>query len=76
MMPPVEDNEGNWRVKVLIVGGVLGALLGVGSAYLMVRTAEEAGRKSPEIGTGDAIRIVIALIGLVRGIAALGDGKK
>ena len=75
-MPPEENNENNWRIKVLVIGGVLGALLGLGSAYLMVRTAEEAGGKPPEIGTGDAIRTLIALIGLVRGVAALGERKK
>ncbi len=75
-MPPSESSSENWKAKVLILGAVLGALLGLGSAYLLVRTADETGGRAPEVGTGDAIRMLIAIVGLVRGIASLGEGKK
>ncbi len=75
-MPPYEDNDDSWRVKMLVVGAVLGALLGLGSAYLLVRTADETGGRPPEVGTGDAIKMLIAVIGLIRGIASLGEGRK
>lgn len=74
-MPPSETDVDNWKTKTLILGAVLGALLGLGSAYLLVRTAEESGRR-PEVSTGDAIRTGIAIIGLVRGVASLGEGKR
>jgi high-affinity Fe2+/Pb2+ permease len=75
-MLPFENNGDNWKTKVLVLGAVVGALLGLGSAYLLVRTAEESGGRPPEVGTGDAIKMLIAVIGLVRGIASLGEGKK
>ena len=63
----------NWKNKTLIVGAVVGALVGLGTAYLLARTAEESGSGPPEISTGEAIRTAIGVVGIMRGIAALGD---
>lgn len=63
----------NWKTKTLLVGAVVGAFIGVGTAYLLWRTAEESGGGPPEISTGDAIKSAIGVVGLMRGIAALGD---
>jgi len=63
----------NWKTKVLITGGVLGALAGLSTAYLLARAAEEKGSGPPQISTGDSIKMAVAVIGVVRGIAALGD---
>ena len=64
----------NWRPKLYIAGVAIGALVGFGTAYLLARTAEEsrAGRP-PEITTADAIKTAIGVIGVMRGIASLGD---
>jgi len=60
----------------MIVGSVLlGALAGLGTAYLIIRTAEEYDGSPPEIKTTDAVRMIINVIGLVRGVAALGRPK-
>lgn len=67
--------ENNWKQKALIIGGVLGGTLGLFTAYLLIRTAEEKGNGPPKIETTDAIKIAIATIGAVRGIASLGEGK-
>ncbi len=63
----------SWRTKTLIVGGIIGALVGVGTAYLLARTAEESHGGPPKISTGDAIKSAIGIVGIVRGIASLGD---
>jgi hypothetical protein len=63
----------NWKTRVLITGGVLGALAGLSTAYLLARAAEEKGNGPPQISTSDGIKMAIAIIGVVRGIAALGD---
>jgi len=70
------ESEGNesWKVKMLIIGALAGAVVGLGTAYLMARTSEENRGGPPEIKTTDALRIGINAIGLIRGIAALGDG--
>jgi hypothetical protein len=71
-MLQLQGNE-NWKVTMLIVGALTGALVGLGTAYLMARSSEEKRGGPPTIKTTDALRIGISAIGLVRGIAALGD---
>ncbi|MCA9872033.1 MAG: hypothetical protein KC441_00185 [Anaerolineales bacterium] len=60
---------------MLLIGALGGALVGLGTAYLMARTAEESSGGPPKIKTTDALRIGISAIGLIRGIAALGDNN-
>ena len=75
-MPPENTPQTlNWRTKFLLIGGILGAVVGVGTAYLMARTAEESQAGPPQISTGDAVKAAVAVIGTVRGLAALGDRR-
>lgn len=64
--------ELDWRTKAMIVGGVVGALVGVGAAYLYVRNIEEAGEE-PKLATRDAMTIGMSLVTLVRQIANMGN---
>jgi hypothetical protein len=68
-----ETPDNNWKTKFLVIGGLLGALTGLGTAYLLARAAEEKGDGPPQITTGDAIKMAVGVIGVARGIAALGD---
>lgn len=68
----MEDQE-NWQLKVLLTGGVIGAVIGLATSWLLVRTSRETRGGPPAITTGDAIKVGITTIGLVRAIAALGD---
>ena len=65
----------NWKTKMLVGGVALGAGVGLATAYLLSRTIEERGGDAPDINTMDALKAVIGVIGVVRGIAALGSGK-
>lgn len=69
----LEDNK--WKTNTLILSAVVGALIGLGTGYLLTRTAEESGGQPPKISTADAIKASLGIIGVVRGIAALGDRK-
>ena len=74
-MTQLETNEKlNWKIKILIGGAVIGAVLGAGTSYLMARTSEESRGGPPEVKTMDILKIAISLFGLIRGIAALGGG--
>lgn len=68
----MEDRE-NWQTKVLVTGGAIGAAVGLLTAWLLVRTARETRGGPPAISTGDAIKVGITTIGLVRAVAALGN---
>ena len=66
-------SENNWKTKVIIASTVLGAFAGLAAGYLLSRTAEESSGEPPKIDTMDALKVAIGAIGIVRGIAALGD---
>lgn len=61
----------NWKVKALIIGGLVGALTGLGATYVMVQRSEEP----PEMGATDGVKLGLLLLGLVRAVGDLG-GKK
>lgn len=65
----------NWKGKVLILGAVVGAAVGVTAAYLFTQKADELESK-PELSTGDGVKLGLLLLGLVRQIVELGDGGK
>ncbi len=69
-MSQVESTE-NWKMKILLIGTALGAVVGLGTAYLLARTAEENHDGPPKIKTGDALKIGVNIIGVIRGIASL-----
>ena len=70
-----ETSNQNWKTKMLLIGTIGGALLGAGTAYLLARSAEGNQGGPPEISTKDLLSTGIAIIGVIRGIASLGDGK-
>ena len=65
------ETTGNWKIKVMLIGTVIGAVVGLGTAYLLARTAEESHDGPPKIKTGDALKAGVNIIGVMRGIAAL-----
>jgi hypothetical protein len=65
----------NWRSRVLAVGGLVGAILGVLSAFLYLRSVQEThGDEPPPTPpqTGDAVRLGMALMSIVRTVAEWG----
>lgn len=70
----LERND-NWKSKTLILSALVGLAVGLGTGYLLTRTAEEAGGQPPKISTGDAIKASLGIAGVVRGIVALGNPK-
>jgi hypothetical protein len=62
------DNNSNF-VRTMVVGGILGALIGVGAAYILVKRAEETG-DIPHISPGEGVQLGIGVLGLLRLIAS------
>lgn len=65
----------DWRTKAYIVGGVVGALIGVGAAYVFVNSTED-GERARELHPGEAVGIGLAVLAVLRQIAGLGGGDK
>ena len=69
------NSNSNWRTKTLLIGTLAGAFVGLATGYLLTRTADEAGGTPPQITTGDAFKASLGIIGVVRGIVALGNPR-
>ena len=67
----------NLKTRVMIVGGVLGALLGVSAAYLYMRSVsvevdEEGRQRLPAIQPGKALAVSLGVLTVLKQITGLG----
>jgi hypothetical protein len=67
-----EHAEAVSKARVLFMGGLIGALAGVGTAYLLLQRAEEQG-KPIRWGIGEGVRLGLLVLGLMRKAARLGE---
>jgi hypothetical protein len=68
----------NLRTRVMIIGGVLGALLGVSAAYLYMRSVsvhmdEEGRERLPALQPGKALAVSVGLLTVLKQIVGLGQ---
>jgi hypothetical protein len=61
-----------WRTQALLIGGVLGALVGLGAAYLLSKRAEQKGAQL-SITPGKGMQLGVLLAGLLKSIVSLGE---
>ncbi|GAB4476107.1 MAG: hypothetical protein Kow0088_13650 [Anaerolineales bacterium] len=64
----------NWRTKTLVLGGIIGAAVGLGAAYLLIQRAEKEQGKL-EMSAGEGIKLGLLVLGLLRQVAQLGEGS-
>lgn len=67
-----EQPDTAWKMQSIVIGGVLGALIGMGAALLLTKRAEQKGTKlsmTPVKG----VQLGVMLAGLLRSILSLGD---
>jgi nitrate reductase gamma subunit len=69
---PETAPDTSWTIQTLVIGGVLGALVGVGAAFLLTKRAEQKGEKL-SMTTGQGVKLGMLLAGLMRSILTLGD---
>jgi nitrate reductase gamma subunit len=67
-----EQPDNSWKIQTLVIGGVLGALVGLGGAYLLTRRAEQKGTRLA-ITPGKGVQLGVMLAGLLRSILTLGE---
>jgi uncharacterized membrane protein YgaE (UPF0421/DUF939 family) len=61
-----------WKFKSLLTGGVIGALVGVGAAFLLTKRAEQRGQ-SLAITPKKGVQLGVMIAGLLRSILSLGE---
>jgi preprotein translocase subunit Sec61beta len=67
----LQQQDDSWKVKTYLIGGIVGAAIGLATAFLIAHNAEEE-HGPPQIEPTDALKLGVAVIGLMRGFAALG----
>jgi hypothetical protein len=70
----MDQATGDWKTKTLIIGAVLGALIGAGGAYMLIQNAERQGNVV-SVTAGDGVKLGLMVLGVLRQVAALGEGK-
>lgn len=68
------QTQDQWKMKVMVVGGLVGLLTGVTAAYLLVQRAERNGDK-PLMNSGEGVKLGLLVLGLLRQVTQLGEGK-
>ena len=70
----------NLRTRVMIIGGILGALLGVSAAYLYLRSTpvevdEDGQERLPAVSTGRALTTGLGVLTVLKQITGLGQSS-
>ena len=63
------------RSKVLLIGALAGAAMGVVAAMMLQRRAEQAGTEIT-LSTGEGIQLGMMALGLIRAVAGLADREE
>lgn len=64
----------DWKIKLLLAGGVIGALVGAAAAYLFIQN-NSVDDGPPQVSAGEGVKLGVLVFGLLRSIASLGEGK-
>jgi hypothetical protein len=60
----MEEND-NWKIKTLIIGGLIGAAAGVLGAIVLIQRAEQH-QERPKLSAGDGVKLGAGLLGVLR----------
>ncbi|GAB4421951.1 MAG: hypothetical protein Kow00106_19060 [Anaerolineae bacterium] len=70
---PEEARDTSWKVRVYLLGALIGLAVGLISAYFYARVSEENGFERPHrIPTMDALKLAVSLLSVIRQITDLG----
>jgi nitrate reductase gamma subunit len=67
-----ESSAQAWKVRTLAVGALLGALTGLGAAYLLVRRVEQRGQPLT-LTPAKGLKLGVLLAGVLRSILSWGE---
>ncbi len=62
-----------WKTKALMVGAVVGLCVGVAATYIYIQNKDEDGAGT--ISAGEGVKLGVLVLGLLKSISTLGEGK-
>ena len=65
----------SWAGQVMVIGAVVGALTGLGAAYLLIQRAKKRA-EPPNLNASEGIKLGLLVFGLLRQVAMLGGGDE
>ena len=68
------EKEDAWKMKALIIGGIVGLAAGMIAALIFIQRAEMSQAK-PKISAGEGVKVGIGVLGVLRMISDLGTRK-
>ena len=70
-----ENTDNTWKSKALVLGALIGALTGLGTAYFLVKNAEKEG-EALSLTSGQGVKLGLLILGTLRQVMQLDDGGK
>ena len=67
------ETDSTWKRKILLLGGLIGALTGLAAAYAIVRRAEREGEQL-QLGASDGLKLGMDVLRFLRQVSSLGGG--
>lgn len=67
------NQEEQWKTKIMVIGGVVGAMTGLLGAYLLIQNAERQDT-TPDLSAGEGVKLGVLVLGLLRQVSQLGRG--
>ena len=69
-MEQLED----WKVKTLVIGGVVGLFTGLLAAYLLIQRAEQESGQ-PRLTAGEGVKVGVGVLGVLKTISDMGTRR-
>jgi hypothetical protein len=69
------EMDTSWAGQVMVIGAVVGALTGLGAAYLLIQRAKKRA-EPPNLNASEGIKLGLLVFGLLRQVAMLGSGDE
>jgi hypothetical protein len=67
----MKSSQDNWKLKVMAIGAVVGALTGLGAAYILIQRAEQQ-ESHPKLTAGEGVKLGMGVLSLLRLISDFG----
>jgi gas vesicle protein len=64
----IEEVQTDYRTKVLVVGTLIGAVVGLAGAFLLIKNTERKGEEL-QVSAGEGVKLSLIIMALLRQVA-------